>query len=292
MSAARRPWLAALLSLLGTPGLGQLYNGRGWKALAFALGPSVAAVVLIVPTLRGPTRPLHFLGLLLLLLAAWVLGGVDAFLDARRWADVPRRWYSRWWALAGAYLVAAMTMPTLTAALVLTSMSTFRNVGRSMEPTILSGDYVIADKTAYGIRPSARDKPIGGLRVPGRRDLAVFLSPRDRRLAFIKRVIGLPGETVEIRGRMVCVNGQLLDEPYAHFISDEDDDTLEDWGPETVPAGQVFVLGDVRDNSIDSRHFGFVPLADFRSKVKLVYFSVDERNGRRIRWERIGLTPR
>jgi signal peptidase I len=293
VSGERKPWLAALLSLAGTSGLGQLYNGRGWKAAAFALGLPVVAALWFLAALRSG-RAGHFFGTLLLLLAAWVMGVVDAFVDARRLGDAPRPWYSRWWALVGAYTLATLVLPAVTIALIRTTIAAYKNPTGSMEPTLLVGDHLLADQTAYGVRFPLVDRPITASRVPERGDLAVFRYPPNPDRSFIKRVIGLPGETVEIRGRVVRVNGQPLEEPYVKFLRDEVESKSDDWGPVTVPPGQVFVLGDNRDNSNDSRHFGAVPVSDFTGKVKLVYFSIDERDDhdRHIRWGRVGLTVR
>jgi signal peptidase I len=102
---------------------------------------------------------------------------------------------------------------------------------------------------------------------------------------FIKRVIGLPGETVEVRGRTVYVDGQALAEPYAHYLGtstrrDAERDLLgegasSEYGPQQVPSGHLFVMGDNRDNSWDGRNWGFLPIDQVKGRALLVYWSYE-----------------
>jgi signal peptidase I len=161
-----------------------------------------------------------------------------------------------------------------------------------MEPTLLIGDHLLSDRMAYGYRLPLLDRPLSAPRLPTRGDVVIFLFPEDRTRMFIKRVVGLPGETVELRDRVVSIDGRPLDEPYVKYLQpprepDEPPRPTDDWGPETVPPSHLFVLGDNRDNSKDSRYWGFVPVEDLRGKAKLVYLSLDEREGA-IRWSRTG----
>jgi signal peptidase I len=114
--------------------------------------------------------------------------------------------------------------------------------------------------------------------------VVVFKFPEDPTRDFIKRVIGLPGETVEIKDKTVFINGQPLVEPYAHFLEPplhrddpeyglRSEGTRDNWGPEVVPPGQLFVLGDNRDNSRDSRFWHFLPRDQVKGRALLVYWS-------------------
>ena len=153
----------------------------------------------------------------------------------------------------------------------------------SMEDTLLVGDHLIVDK--FGSRPIDRGQVV------------VFKSPEQPETDLIKRVIGLPGETVELRGRTVYINGQPLTEPYTRFMlsgSVLDDATLgggggdvrRSYGPVTVPADHYFMMGDSRDNSRDSRYWGFMPGSHLRGRALFVYFSLGESLGA-VRWGRI-----
>jgi signal peptidase I len=150
-----------------------------------------------------------------------------------------------------------------------------------MADTIIAGDHVLADNRAYA-----------GGRMPQRGDIVTFLYPEDRSRLFLKRVIGLPGEQVEIRDRVVHIDGRPLTEAYAKHIRSEPEPLLEAWGPELVPPDAVFLLGDNRDNSRDSRFWGHVPFDDLRGRAFLTYWSQDPRTGV-IHWGQMGrdLTP-
>jgi signal peptidase I len=128
----------------------------------------------------------------------------------------------------------------------------FRIEGQSMEPNLHDGEYVLIDKISYRVHP------------PERGDVVVFARPNER--DFIKRVIGVPGDTVEVRGGQVWVNGRALDEPY---ISQP---TRSEMGPTTVAPGSYFVMGDNRNNSSDSRAFGAVSQDDIVGRAWLVYW--------------------
>jgi signal peptidase I len=168
----------------------------------------------------------------------------------------------------------------------------------SMEDTILRGDQILAVKWAYGWREPVLGHVIFGARRPKRGELVVFRFPEDRSRPFVKRLIGLPGETVAIRDKKVFINGSPLDEPYARFLEPpirvgdpeygfRGEAKRDNWGPQVVPAGQLFVLGDNRDNSRDSRFWGFLPQDDLLGLGTVVYWSSDPEGGW-IRWDRIG----
>ncbi|WP_022853014.1 signal peptidase I [Thermodesulfatator atlanticus] len=167
----------------------------------------------------------------------------------------------------------------------------FKIPSGSMIPTLLIGDHILVNKFIYGVRnPITREVWIKG-RTPQRRDIIVFIFPKDRKLDFIKRVIGLPGEIVEIRNKIVYINGVPLKEPYVQHtdphILPRDVSPRDNFGPVKVPPGHLFVMGDNRDASYDSRFWGFVPIRDVKGKAFIIYFSWDKEHFR-IRWNRIG----
>jgi signal peptidase I len=129
----------------------------------------------------------------------------------------------------------------------------FRIEGQSMEPNLHDGEYVLIDKISYLLHP------------PERGDVVVFTPPNNDR-DYIKRVIGLPGDTVEVKGGQVHVNGVALDEPYLQQM------ILRDEPARVVEAGRYFVLGDNRNNSSDSRSFGTITPQSIVGRAWLVYW--------------------
>lgn len=155
----------------------------------------------------------------------------------------------------------------------------------SMIPKLLIGDFLLVDKMAYAPASSS----IEGLLLPNkpirRKDIVVFKWPGDLTKDYVKRVIGLPGEKVEIRAKQLYVNDEAIEEPYKIHKDDQayakgDDDhhdfaIRDNFGPIVVPAGHLFVMGDNRDDSADSRTWGFVPLANIKGRPWVIYFSYD-----------------
>ncbi len=159
----------------------------------------------------------------------------------------------------------------------------------SMEPTLIVGDHLLVLKCAYGIRIPLVGKYLLEYSSPKRGDIIVFVYPRDPKKDFIKRLIALPGETVQITGRTVYINGTPLQDPWG--VWSENDLLRGNFGPVTVPKGHYFVLGDNRDNSMDSRYWGFVPKSNILGKALIIYWSWNgkaENIFQKIRWLRIG----
>ena len=169
----------------------------------------------------------------------------------------------------------------------------------SMEPTLLVGDFLLVNKLAYA-RPVL---PLEGVLLPrkpvARGNIVVFKYPKDLTKDYVKRVIALEGEIVEVKDKEVFVNDIPLDEAYkvhidSHVNSKTDfysyEDVIRDnYGPVTVPAGNCFVMGDNRDNSYDSRYWGFLPLASIKGKPWIIYFSY---KAERDAWQKTGIRDR
>jgi len=170
----------------------------------------------------------------------------------------------------------------------------------SMENNLLIGDHLLVNKFVFAptmTRLEAALLPIDPIR---RGDIIVFKFPEDPERDFIKRTIGLPGETVELRNKRVYINSQPLDEPYVQYLVPPSDgegapdfDVRVQYGPMTVPAGHYFMMGDNRDNSQDSRYWGFLPQEYIKGKALFVYFSFAEEAGglpgllTGVRWSRM-----
>ncbi|UCG39673.1 MAG: signal peptidase I [bacterium] len=162
----------------------------------------------------------------------------------------------------------------------------FKIPSPSMVPTLLVGDHILVNKFLYGFRVPLTDRKVLAFRKPRRGDVIVFRYPRDRKLDFIKRCIALEGETLTIEDKRVYIDGELIDDGHAYF-TDRDGSPItgrDNLGPLTVPEGKVFVMGDNRDNSNDSRFWGFVDLADVKGKAMVIYWSWD----RSRKWPRFG----
>lgn len=165
----------------------------------------------------------------------------------------------------------------------------FKIPSGSMLPTLVIGDHLLVNKFIYGIRVPFWGKRAVSFAKPERDDVVVFIYPQDRSKDFIKRVKGLPGETVEIRDRGLYINGNKIEDGHAHLGKGLANGRRprDNFGPIKVPDGHVFVLGDNRDHSHDSRFWGTVPIDDVLGKAFVLYWSWDA--GRlRPRWNRIG----
>lgn len=167
----------------------------------------------------------------------------------------------------------------------------FKIPSGSMTPTLEIGDHILVNKFIYGFRiPYTRIRLLP-FTEPKRGDVIVFVYPLDSRKDFIKRVIGVEGDVVEIRNKRVFVNGRPIEDPYGVYtdprVIPRGLDPRDNFGPVRVPKDSVFVMGDNRDNSRDSRYWGFVDLGVVKGKAFMIYYSWD-RSHRRIRFGRIG----
>ena len=289
----RNPYFALVMSLF-LPGFGQLYNGEPnqaiWIFLIFLLIfiPGSAIVALHLPS--GLVVPALFSGLALTL-CLWLYGMIDA------WRGAKQDYVLQSWQKSGLYALVflvcnMLALPLLIGYVRAHEVEAFKIPSTSMEPDILNGDFIFADKryNCPGCKEAVR-----------RGDIAIFVYPNDRTRYYIKRIIGLPGDHVAVKGHEVTLNGKALSVREAQvnsgiqvteaidgrawqaqwIIGAKDTPQID----ETVPPGQVFVMGDNRMASVDSRYFGTVPLQDVVGRARQVWFSKG-RDG--VRWERLG----
>lgn len=188
----------------------------------------------------------------------------------------------------------------------------------SMENTLLVGDFLLVNKAVYGAELPVIHKKLPGFTTPKRSDVVVFLPPHDPTKNYVKRIVGLPGDTLEMRDKILYVNGDPQFEPYTRhvdYFSEPADarmvwqreylvggkrdwrgyvPTRDSWGPIVVPEGKYFALGDNRDNSEDSRYWGFLDESAIRGRPMFVYYSFDRHPLHPfswltdVRWNRIG----
>jgi signal peptidase I len=152
----------------------------------------------------------------------------------------------------------------------------------SMKPNLLVGDHLLVNKFVFAPTVASIEKALLPMRPVRRGDILVFKFPEEPERDFIKRTIGLPGETIELRNQTVFVNGQPLTEPYASYLFPPADETQTDgfdirrkYGPVTVPDGHYFMMGDNRDDSQDSRFWGFLPASYVKGRALFIYWSFD-----------------
>ena len=175
----------------------------------------------------------------------------------------------------------------------------FKIPSGSMLHTLLIGDHILVSKFIYGIKNPFTGAVLVPIKTPERGDIVVFKYPKDPKLDYIKRVIATAGDTVEIRDKQVFINGVVPEKRYGEFrdphILPPSEGSRDNFGPITVPEGHIFVMGDNRDNSYDSRFWGFVNLNEVRGKAFIIYWSWDVDKAllsldrfTSIRWSRIG----
>ena len=196
----------------------------------------------------------------------------------------------------------------------------FRIPSGSMENTLLIGDFLFVNKTLYGAEIPLTGKRLPAVREPHRLDIVVFRSVEDPSINVVKRVVGMPGDTLSMKDNMLQLNGKPLDEPYVIRTGSAEDPeipsmrtwqlkhlvkadpatyrpTVKNWGPIVVPADSFMVMGDNRDNSYDSRWWGFLGRDRIRGRPLMIYYSYN-REGvlplpflTSIRWGRLFSAP-
>jgi signal peptidase I len=282
----RRAWLAALLSLFGP--VGQVYAGALRRAVVLWAIEATLTISLMLVAVWLASGRVAILAMLVVLVGYRLFVMVDAFCVAVRNRRMPRKAYQRWW-------VYLLVIGVLYASDWLLALAAKRWVGeafvvptRGMADTILAGDRILVNKLYYHFNPVKRDEVI------------VFYSKGRGSPPFVMRVIALAGDEVEMRNEVVYVNGDARQEPYAKREGPllEHAPQLANFGRMRIPLGRVFVLGDNRRLSKDSRFIGCIPLGDVLGRVCFIYWSrertsPDPYSGRApvqgpIRWGRIG----
>lgn len=288
-SVHRVPLIAALMSA-ALPGFGQLYNGQLNRAIWFFLAfcvlaiPLVTVIALFLPA--ALTAGVLACGLLLAL-GVWIWGIIDAWRVARR-----TQGYSlKPWQTTGLYtlvflLCVGLVLPSMIRYVRNHQVQAFKTPSGSMMPTVQPGDFIFANKS-YNC-PDCRKSIRHG-------DVAIFVYPNNRNWYYIKRIIGMPGDTVSIEAGNVSVNGEPLGETVGNRATKTERYEGREWKVDAgggiddfsveVKPGHVFVLGDNRTASNDSRVFGQVPLADVVGRARQIWFSKNEEG---VQWGRVG----
>ena len=167
----------------------------------------------------------------------------------------------------------------------------FKIPSGSMIPTLLIGDHILVNKFIYGTTLPLSDRRVLVFRKPEKGDIIVFKYPEDRTRDFIKRVIAIEGDVIESKNKVIYVNGKAVDEPYAQHTDTSlrpgGIEPRDNFGPHIVPKEKYFMMGDNRDQSYDSRYWGYVDIRDIRGEALIMYWSWDGKN-HWPRFERIG----
>jgi signal peptidase I len=167
----------------------------------------------------------------------------------------------------------------------------FKIPSGSMQPTLLVGDHILVNKFIYGVKIPFVDKTAIPITSPKRGDVVVFKFPEDPKKDFIKRVIGVEGDIIEIRNKKVFLNNQPMDDQYGTYMDPHiipgTARPRDNFGPVTVPSNALFVMGDNRDHSYDSRFWKFVDLSKVKGKAFIIYWSWN-RDNPGVRWDRLG----
>jgi signal peptidase I len=167
----------------------------------------------------------------------------------------------------------------------------FKIPSRSMVPTLLIGDQILVNKFIYGVKIPYLRKTIIPVTNPEKGDIVVFIYPNDRSKDFIKRVIGIAGDKIEIKNKRIFINDKEYSDSYGvysdNLIYPGVIQPRDNFGPVTVPQNSLFVMGDNRDESSDSRYWGFVDIKDVEGKAFIIYWSWNHEDNN-LRWRRLG----
>ena len=259
----RKPILAFLFSLV-TPGLGQIYNGQFKKGVSYLVGFLLVYIVFSFLLFK-------FYGMicyLIIMVGLFLFISLDALLGAIKLKAVALKSYNKWYIYLIIFLLASVVIRPLLGWTIKNNIARAYKIPSSgMKPALLVGDRLIANMRIY-----KSEKPKRG-------DIVIFEFPKDPSKEFIKRVVGMEEEKVEIVNNKIYINGTLLNDPWGYFEDDglgKNLPVLERFGPVVVPKDALFVLGDNRNNSQDSRFFGFVNIQKVKGKALYLYWSKDK----------------
>lgn len=280
MNKPRAWWVAGLLSLVKA-GLGQIYNGQLKKGLfVILIGYCYVPLFYFVAS--------HGLSILTLFTMAtvaavyYIFVVTDSIVVAkRRGTDYTPKKYNNIYIYVGILIFFVVVNHFLTGYIKNNVIEAFKFPTASMAPTLQIGDHILVDRSSKA-------------RNPKRGDIIVFEYPKDPEKNFLKRVVAIGGDRVEMRDAILYVNGNVISEPYLKqpdLDNSSKPSSLSNYSEVVVPNNAYFVLGDNRDKSQDSRYFGFIEQDKIKGIAQSIYWSWDKTNNT-VRWDRIGMAIR
>lgn len=276
----RNPWIAGILTFF-TIGLGHLYSGYAKKGIFLFFVGQLTLIAVVLPLLYYYPNAFVLLISLLLFLGFWGYCIIDAVMHTKkkRYGYTLKK-YNKWYIYLGCWAFSTLIIsPVVGSTIKVLFIQAYKIPASSLEPTILIGDNILAKKwieVRNGINKG---------------DMVIFPFPEDTSIDYVKRVIAMSGDSIEIRNKIVFVNGKAIEEPY---VIHKDPDIFpkgtiprDNFGPVLIPEDGLFVMGDNRDYSNDSRFWGYVDKNSVEGKAYSIYWSWDKDNFC-VRWDRIG----
>jgi len=275
----RRPWLAGLLAILN-PAVGYAYVGKLQKGIIISLlllflYPALAIFLIVKIT------KIALLCLVAIPIIIIFIFFTDCYKTAKEYnISYELKSYNKWWVYLSLYIFFGIILTSLPQTYTRNNLiQAFKIPAGSMLPTLEIGDHLLVDKSIYKNTPIQRG------------DIIVFPMPKKPEIDYIKRVIALPGDTIEIVNKEVFINGKQQDHSYSIHLDTrvlvKGTSPRDNFGPIKIPDGNVFVMGDNRDNSYDSRFYGFISTQTVKGKFVQIYWSWDRKTSS-VRWNRIG----
>jgi signal peptidase I len=267
----RKPIVAAILSSLA-PGLGQLYNGQIIKGIIFLLSLILLPIIMFRIGLHYSFYGLSIILLIFMFFLLFIIG--EAFFAARKKKEFTLKPYNKWhiYLLIILLINSIVLIPTNFLTNKVLGFNAYKMPTGSMEPTLQIGDHIVANLRNFKKNELKRG------------DLVILQSPEDHSKIFIKRIIALEGEKIEIKSKQVYINDAFLPERYKIHFDNEVYPGRDNFGPAVVPSDCCFVLGDNRDKSWDSRNWNSLPLKNIKGKPLYIYWARDiTRIGMKIR---------
>ncbi len=269
----RRWWLAGLLSYI-LPGLGQVYNGQPLKGLFFSFIFTLWGGIVFTLTFYAVKQEMTGFKIALLFLALLVSFAAHLYviIESIRTArkkdlEYLPKIYNRWYIYLIVIVITLTIDHSVAIAVKENVIKPYQIASGSMEPSLHVGDFILSNQTYFSTHN------------PERGDIILFKYPVDEKMDFIKRIIGVPGDMIEIRDKHVWINSEKITESFVQHsdstLLTQFESVRDNFGPFRVSQNSYFVMGDDRDTSLDSRHWGTVKRHQIKGKLSFIYFSLD-----------------